>query len=170
MILKSFLSPVTKRHVERKILAVPAMHLFRIVADVDAYSTFVPLCRHSRILQRLASSSSSSSEQRFEAQLTVGLPPFFQETYTSLVVANPTKLTIESRSIQSEHMDSLTSMWQLKEIMDEEGNKCDVQLEVSMTVRDPIIIAALDQMLESVARRQVAAFSKRCSEIPIQRD
>jgi ribosome-associated toxin RatA of RatAB toxin-antitoxin module len=191
MILRSFLPSVTKRHVEKKILAAPALHLFRIVADVDAYSTFLPLCSKSRIIRRLPPSQPSSpaaaaafyagvvnhhhhhhhqsnnnnDEQRFEAMLTVGLPPLFQETYTSLVVANRRQLTITSTSIQSSPtIDSLTSLWSLKEI--DGGESCEVQLEVAMTVRDPIIIAALDQVLATVARQQVAAFSKRCLDIP----
>jgi ribosome-associated toxin RatA of RatAB toxin-antitoxin module len=188
MILRSFLPSVTKRHVEKKILAAPALHLFRIVADVDAYSTFLPLCSKSRIIRRLppispAAASATVSyagaanhhhhhqhnnnndEQRFEAMLTVGLPPLFQETYTSLVVANRRQLTITSTSIQSSQtIDSLTSLWSLKEI--DGGQSCEVQLEVAMTVRDPIIIAALDHVLATVARQQVAAFSKRCLDIP----
>jgi ribosome-associated toxin RatA of RatAB toxin-antitoxin module len=192
MILRSFLSPITKRHVERKILAVPALHLFRIVADVDAYWTFLPLCRRSRITRRLppllspdkvvmvesssvgnnAINNKDMAEQRFEAQLTVGMPPFLEETYTSLVVANPARLTIASTSIQSQNIEKLTSLWQLREIENDNnmgGGKgsCEVQLEVSMTVRDPIIVAALDQVLASVARQQVAAFSQRCLETPI---
>jgi ribosome-associated toxin RatA of RatAB toxin-antitoxin module len=187
MILRSFLPSVTKRHVEKKILAaVPALHLFRIVADVDAYSTFLPLCSKSRIIRRLPSPAAAAAvsyagvadhhqhhhyqhhhhnEQRFEAILTVGLPPLFQETYTSLVVANLRQLTIASTSIQSSPtIDSLTSLWSLKEI--DGGQSCEVQLEVAMTVRDPIAVAALDHVLATVARQQVAAFSKRCLDIP----
>lgn len=165
MILKSFLSPVTKQHVERKILAATASHLFRIVADVDAYSQFLPLCSHSRVLRRLP--SSNPQEKRFEAELTVGLPPLFKETYTSLVVANAADWTIQSTSIKSETMDSLYSLWTLRDMTE---NRCDVQLEVSMTVRDPIIIAALDNVLQGVASQQVQAFAKRCQQIPVDDD
>jgi ribosome-associated toxin RatA of RatAB toxin-antitoxin module len=104
-------------------------------------------------------------EQRFEAELTVGLPPLFKETYTSLVVTNPSLLTIASTSIKSQNIEQLNSLWQLQEMDD--GKCCEVRLEVSMTVRDPIIVAALDQVLAGVASQQVAAFSKRCLEMPI---
>jgi len=42
----------------------------------------------------------------------------------------------------------------------------NVEFQVEISVADPIIVAALDRVLESVAIQQVAAFEKRCSEIP----
>lgn len=166
MILRSFLSPVTKRHIEQKLLYTPALHLFKIVADVDSYSQFLPLCSHSRVTRRSRQPPQHDDEQRFEAELTVGIAPLFQETYTSLVTANQKKLKIESTSIRSENIDSLHSLWQLRAVDD---GQCHVHLEVSMTVRDPVIVAALDSVLERVARQQVQAFSQRCQEVPIDR-
>jgi ribosome-associated toxin RatA of RatAB toxin-antitoxin module len=44
------------------------------------------------------------------------------------------------------------------------GGGCHVEFEVEMSVRDPIIAAALDQMLPKVAVQQVDAFVARCRQ------
>jgi hypothetical protein len=41
-----------------------------------------------------------------------------------------------------------------------------VQFEVEMSVIDPLISTALDQVLESVALQQMEAFEKRCKLVP----
>ena len=77
MILKSFLSPVTKRHVERQILNTPPLHLFRIIQDVDQYSKCVLLLA---CLLVLASGSSHvlsfSNTQQLTLILFLILSPF----------------------------------------------------------------------------------------------
>ena len=126
MIFKTFLRPVTKRHVERKILSTSPSHLYSIIVDVDEYSKFLPLCTHSKILH------GSNDERSFEASLTVGMPPVFTETYVSSVVADPQKLVVETRSIQSKLFDSLTSRWKLFAVPESEV-QCKVDFEVSIT-------------------------------------
>ena len=176
---KSFFSPVTKRFVERRVLETHPMHLFRIIQDVDAYSEFLPLCSHSKILKVY------NGGRTFEATLSVGLPwgPGLQETYLSQVQVKPEIMTIETTSIQSQIFDSLRSTWKLGETAASrddglEGDNqamviepcCDVDFEVEMTVRDPAIAQILDRILKTVAQRQVEAFDQRCKEISLPED
>jgi|UPI000581B3BB coenzyme Q-binding protein COQ10 len=165
MILRSFLSsPVTKRHTERKILQTHPIHLFRIIQDVDAYSKFLPLCSYSKILRK------DNDGRSFEATLTVGMPPFFQETYVSRVHVVPERWTVETQSIESKMFDSLRSQWTLSPVDGFENTQCKVDFQVEMTVSDPVIRGALDTVLRQVAERQVDAFEKRCREIPLPHD
>jgi ribosome-associated toxin RatA of RatAB toxin-antitoxin module len=181
--LKGFLTPVTKRHVERKILSTHPMHLYRIIQDVDSYSKFLPMCSHSKVLSNTHSNKNTNTQSKdgrsssFQATLTVGMPPLFQETYVSDVFLNPTELTVETKSIQSKLFDSLRSKWKLshidgKDITDTSGDgyRCQVNFEVEMTVSDPFIIATLDEVLKQVAGRQVEAFEKRCRQVPVPND
>lgn len=46
--------------------------------------------------------------------------------------------------------------------------RTNVEFEVEISVSDPIITVALESSLEEVARQQVAAFEKRCFDIPFQ--
>ena len=164
MLLKSLFAPVTKRHVESRVLrAVHPLHLFRIIQDVDRYKEFLPLCKESRVF------NIASDGRSFEGTLTVGMPPVFTETYTSKVRIFPETLTVTSESIQSTRFESLKSRWTLSKAEDEDQavTACHVDFEVEMTVSDPIIVNVLDQVLENVAGRQVEAFEKRCQDIPI---
>ena len=156
---KPFFSTVTKRHVERKILRTPPRHLFQIINNVDAYSEFLPLCTHSKVLKKF------NGGRQYEAALTVGLPPLFTENYVSRVSADPETLTVQAKSIESTLFESLDSKWILKAV-DSNEHLCDVHFEVEMSVSNPVIVNALDQVLEQVAGKQVAAFEKRCQEVP----
>jgi coenzyme Q-binding protein COQ10 len=158
---KGFLTPVTKRHVERKILSTNPSHLYRIIQDVDSYSKFLPMCSHSQVLRR------SPNGRSFQATLTVGMTSLFQETYVSNVLLNPQELIVETKSIQSKLFDSLRSRWKLAEIKDgARKGDCQVDFEVEMTVSDHLIMATLDEVLRQVACRQVDAFEKRCRQVP----
>jgi coenzyme Q-binding protein COQ10 len=167
MFFKSLLSPVTKRHVERRVLQnTHPLHLFRIIQDVDQYKNFLPLCSYSKIIRR------SPDGRSFDGQLIVG-NVMFSEEYTSRVTVIPEQMTIQTESIVSQRFDTIKSRWTLGEV---EGDFtdgvvcCDVDFEVEMTVSDPIIVAVLDQVLQEVAGRQVDAFEKRCQELPVPRD
>lgn len=160
MLFRSILSPVTKTHVERRILKTHPVHLFRIIENVDDYAFFLPLCSYSKILSRHDGTS-------FDARLTVGLPPFFEETYVSRVKTDPTNLIIKSDSIQSKLFDSLSSRWHLTKTA---GNDCMVDFQVNMTVSDPVIVSVLDQVLQQVAAKQVDAFDQRCRDLPLPKD
>lgn len=155
MILRSLLPAVTRSHAERRRLPASARHLFRIINDVDRYAEFLPLCRASRILWRHGDC--------YRATLTVGLPPLLEETYTSHVEVDAVKLVVAARSVESQRFEALASRWQLQ---DRGPDECLVDFSVSLTVRDPLIVATLDRILEQVARRQVEAFAQRCREIP----
>jgi ribosome-associated toxin RatA of RatAB toxin-antitoxin module len=143
--------------------------------------SFLPLCSHSKILRYAPLSAGTISSDDlvcFDATLTVGLPPLFQETYTSAVTVNLNELTVESKSISSKLFDSLYSCWKLTPVPCDEDDdrqralspRCAVHFEVEMTVSDPLIVGTLETVLEQVAGRQVQAFADRCQQIPMSRD
>ena len=167
MILKSlFKHPVTKKHIERRVLQTHPLHLFRIIQDVDKYETFLPLCTYSKIVRR------STDGRSFDGKLIIGSPPLFSEEYVSRVTVIPEEWTIEAQSIQSQRFDSLRSRWKLGEINngDDDDVHCDVDFEVEITVSDPFTVSILDRVLEQVAVRQVEAFEMRCLELPLPYD
>ena len=160
MIFRGFLSPVTKRHIEKKVLATHPTHLFRIIQDVDRYSEFLPLCTYSKVNKTLP--------EGFEATLTVGLPPLFTETYRSKVTVDPTKLVVQTVSLGGKYFDALTSRWKLTPV--DREDHCEVDFSVEITASDPVIASTLDQVLAKIAGDQVRAFNQRCLQIPIPDD
>ena len=163
MIFTSFLSPITKRHIERKVLQTHPLHLFRIIQDVDKYAEFLPLCTYSKVNRKLSNG--------FEATLTVGLPPLFSETYRSRVTvfSQPEQLVVETKSLDGKYFDQLTSRWQLRGL-GAQPIRCEVDFLVEITASDPVIVSTLDQVLKKIAGEQVLAFEKRCRQIPLSEE
>lgn len=181
--VRSSSNPIRKGHLVRKIVATPPEHLFSIVNDVDAYETFLPFCKSSRILRK------SSCETQFDASLRIGvsdLPPFntIEEEYVSRVkLENKNdngrkEWTVEAKSIRSTLFHGLSSKWSIREVKDPDMTLTKgaedalapwtkVEFQVEMIVSDPILATALDSILESVANQQIEAFEKRCLETPI---
>jgi ribosome-associated toxin RatA of RatAB toxin-antitoxin module len=73
----------------------------------------LPLCSYSKIIPASQRILPADGRQYLEATLTVGLPPFLQETYDSAVYINHDEYTIETHSIKSQKFDSLKSYWKL---------------------------------------------------------
>jgi ribosome-associated toxin RatA of RatAB toxin-antitoxin module len=107
-------------------------------------------------------------KRQYEATLTVGLPPLFQETYTSAVQACPNTYTVVTKSLTGKNFDALSSRWQLSEVHNGVNNsiQCQVVFEVEITASDPLIAGTLDRVLEQVAGKQVEAFAQRCAQVP----
>ena len=105
--LPQLFTPITKRHIEQQVLYNTNIHkLFRIIQDVDQYSNFLPLCTYSKIIPSSQRILDDDGRNYFEATLTVGVPPFLQETYDSAVYINQEEYTIETHSIKSQKFDS----------------------------------------------------------------
>ena len=120
-------NPVTVRHTVRKVIPTQPQHLFNIITNVDAYSQFLPYCKHSEILR------TSSCKSMFDASLRIGIGsarsndtlsyPWdnAEEEYISRVKMtvddeNTNKVwRVEAKSIKSKLFDGLNSSWVLKE-------------------------------------------------------
>ena len=174
--LKAFLPnlpSITKKHTVNKVIKTNPKHLFNIINDVNQYSNFLPLCAHSKILQK------SKCGTMYDATLTIGFGSLFTEQYISRVKVDNRNMIVTTNSIQSKLFDSLKSKWKLSDhvsssaLISRDNNNekkediwCNVQFEVEISVNDPIISNVLDTVLSDVAKKQVEAFQQRCHEVP----
>ena len=128
---------ITKQHTVRKVLQTPPSHLFSVIIDVDSYSSFLPYCNYSKILQR------SDCNTMFDAVLQIGMNfpkskdslfpgiDLMEEEYISRVKLyngskekvqapggvlssiRPPQWIVQAKSIQSQKIHSLSSEWKL---------------------------------------------------------
>jgi len=114
--------------------------------------------------------------------------PRLEEEYVSRVQTRIVKegeevkeWVVEARSIRSRMLDGLGSQWRLRAIDAPPSSKASqrntnarkslsklwthVDFEVELSSSDPVVSAALDEMLADVAEKQVKAFEKRCIDI-----
>jgi coenzyme Q-binding protein COQ10 len=75
-------------HTSRRV-AHPASDMFALVADVESYPQFVPLCQSLRVLRR----EQTGQQVTIIARMTVAYK-LFSESFTSRVVLKPTENTI----------------------------------------------------------------------------
>ncbi len=172
----------------RLLKSIHPLHLFRIVQDVDKYQDFLPSCGHSEVFANTISKGGRS----FEADLAVGLGPFFQTKYRSRVSVDPQNLIISTesgRSVPKNGMgattsssssgsmfEALKSRWELFPVIepnqDDDSDKeptligTSVDFWVEMTVSDPMVETVLNNVLRQMAETQVQAFEERCWALP----
>jgi ribosome-associated toxin RatA of RatAB toxin-antitoxin module len=179
--LKSVISPsATKRHMVNCVLKdISPKKLLSVITDVDSYSQFLPLCKHSKIVRQ------SPCGSQFDATLRVGMiEGIMEEEYVSRVKVDSDLMTVEAKSIKSISgwLDGLSSRWKLKPIVINNNDQIEdnqeldnpqklpkigteINFELEMCVSDPIISATLDHVLKEVAKRQVKAFERRCLDL-----
>ncbi|KAI9574622.1 dehydrase and lipid transport-domain-containing protein [Boletus coccyginus] len=102
----------TQSYHERKILPYRRNELYKIIADVESYSNFVPYCCSSRVLQDKAWQDGTTE---MEAELTVGFLAF-RESYVSTVTCKPDEFVEAVASSSSPLFKTLTTVWRLQPV------------------------------------------------------
>ncbi|EOD15881.1 protein COQ10 B, mitochondrial precursor, partial [Emiliania huxleyi CCMP1516] len=130
--------------------------LFDIVADVELYSEFVPLCSASRIVRR-------HGPDRFDAVLGIGYLGLSEE-YTSRVTLSrgTSPAIVVAEALDARLFTRMRSEWTFSPAS---AGGCRLALRVDMQLR----AHSHDQLLRSVmgtfAEQQVFAFRRRCAEL-----
>ena len=198
-VARAFLSGAAKAkpvsYVEKRVLRTSPMHLLNIISDVDSYSQFLPQCTHSRILRRsncgtmfdatltvglppLLSEEYVSRVKVDKEEMTVEARSIRSSLFDSL--KSRWKLRSVSTS-QAQKKELSRGRNDLSDITlgnlnsDIDGSEtepeyCDVEFEVEIKASNPLIVGTLDKVLEEVAGKQVAAFERRCAQIPPSKD
>jgi coenzyme Q-binding protein COQ10 len=142
----------TKRRVRHD-----AAKMFDLVADVERYPEFVPLCRDLKVKSRTA------KEQGVEvvvADMTVAYK-LVRETFTSRVTLDKPKLQILVEYL-SGPFSHLQNRWTFHPVDD---HACDVEFFIEYEFRSRVLAVLMGAMFDAAFRRFAAAFEKRADEI-----
>jgi coenzyme Q-binding protein COQ10 len=136
-----------------RIVAHPASAMFNLVADVESYPKFLPLCRGLRVRQR---DLLPDGREVLIADMEVGYKAI-RESFTSRVT-----LDRESREILVEYISGpfrhLENRWQFNEL---EPDSSNVEFDIAYEFKSRAIALLVGGMFEAAFRRFAEAFESR---------
>jgi coenzyme Q-binding protein COQ10 len=128
--------------------------VFPIVAGVESYDQFLPLCIRSRVWDR---NKGFDGVERFQAELTIDYPKLnIREQFTSSVIADPHRLTVRASSRQPP-VRHLECIWALRPSRG--GTEIEMVLEYELASRTLQFI--LHGLFDYAMRKVMAAFEDR---------
>ena len=142
----------TKRRVRHS-----AGHMFDLVADVERYPEFVPLCRSLRVRQRIPE---PEGVEILVADMTVAYK-FIRETFTSRVTLDRPNL-----QILVEYLDGPFSRLENRWAFHATGDRtCDVEFFISYDFKSRTLGLLMGTMFDAAFRSFAAAFERRADTV-----
>jgi coenzyme Q-binding protein COQ10 len=133
-----------------------ARQMFDLVADVERYPEFLPLCEALTVRSR----KEREEKTLLVADMTVGYKAI-RETFTSQVL-----LKVDDLAIDVKYLDGpfkyLTNEWRF---VDREGGGSDVRFFIDYEFKSRMLGALMGAMFDRAFRRFAEAFEKRAREI-----
>ena len=142
----------TKRHVRHS-----AADMFDLVADVEHYPEFVPLCRDLKVRQRTAA---GEGVEIVVADMTVSFK-LVRETFRSRVTLDKPKFQILVEYLQGP-FSRMQNRWDFKPAGD---NACDVEFFIDYEFKSRTLGMLMGSMFDMAFRRFSAAFEARADQV-----
>jgi coenzyme Q-binding protein COQ10 len=134
-----------------------ANQMFDLVADVERYPEFVPLCQALKIRQR---KQNPDGTETIVADMTVSFK-LVKETFTSEVILNRENLNILVRYLKGP-FSNLENRWTFEPRGEE---VCDVGFFIAYEFKSRMLAALMGAMFDAAFTRFSAAFEKRADMI-----
>ncbi len=131
--------------------------MFDLVADMEKYPQFVPLCRSLRVRDRI---SEPENVEVVISEMTVAYK-LVQETFTTRVTLDRPNLQIHVEYLHGpfSHMEN---RWEFHPVTDQ---SCDVIFFIAYEFRSRMLAVLMGAMFEAAFRRFSAAFEKRADQL-----
>lgn len=134
-----------------------AQQMFELVADVERYPEFVPLCKSLKIRQRMPKPDGT---EVIVADMTVSFK-LVRETFTSQVTLDRANLKILVEYLRGP-FSNLENRWTFEPKGD---NACDVGFFLSYEFKSRMLALLMGTMFETAFARFSTAFEKRADAI-----
>ena len=134
-----------------------AAEMFDLVADVERYPEFVPLCHSLKVRER---SSRGDGTEIVVADMTVSFK-LVREHFTSRVTLDRPKLNILVEYLRGP-FSSLENRWTFEPKGD---NACDVGFYISYEFKSRMLAMLMGSMFDTAFQRFAAAFEKRADKV-----
>jgi coenzyme Q-binding protein COQ10 len=139
-----------------------AAEMFDLVADIEAYPGFVPLCQALRIRRR---SEDDDGRVILIADMEVGYKAI-HEKFTSKVTCDRSQLTILAEYIDGP-FKSLENRWTFTDLGEEtaQAKTCRVDFEIAYEFKNRMLAALVGGMFDTAFRKFAAAFEQRADTV-----
>jgi coenzyme Q-binding protein COQ10 len=130
--------------------------MFDLVADVEHYPKFVPLCQGLRVRKRME----EGDKQIIVADMTVAYK-LIRETFTSRVTLDRANLQIVVEYLEGPFR-RLNNRWNFRPAGD---HACDVDFFISYEFRSRTLGLLMGAMFDAAFRRFASAFEERADQV-----
>lgn len=138
----------------RRVQFTPAQ-MFALVADVEKYPQFVPMCESLAVRSR----KERDGVTVLVADMAVGYKQI-RETFTSQVVLKPEDLLIDVKYLDGP-FKYLRNTWVFEQVAD----GCDVKFEIDYEFKSRILGAVMGAVFDRAFRMFSGAFEERAKQI-----
>jgi coenzyme Q-binding protein COQ10 len=142
----------TKRRVQHS-----ASDMFDLVADVEHYPEFVPLCRSLSVRKR---TKDGEGRDIITADMTVAYK-LISENFTSRVTLDRKKLEVLVEYIEGP-FQKMNNRWNFRPAGD---HACDVEFFIAYEFRSRTLGLLMGAMFDAAFRRFSAAFERRADQV-----
>jgi len=133
-----------------------ADEMFDLVADVEHYPEFVPLCQSLKVRQRIQ----QEGKDIIVADMTVAYK-LLRETFTSRVTLDRPNLQILVEYLEGPFR-RLNNTWKFRAV---ESRVCDVEFFIAYEFRSRALGLLMGAMFDAAFRRFAAAFERRADQV-----
>jgi coenzyme Q-binding protein COQ10 len=141
----------------RRVRHTPA-EMFDLVADVERYPEFVPLCRDMRVLRR----TQVNGREVVVAQMTVAYK-LIRESFTSRVALDRDKLEISVDYLDGP-FSRMENLWRFHPVEGAPAS-CDVEFFIAYEFRSRTLGVLMGAVFDAAFRRFSAAFERRADQV-----
>lgn len=134
-----------------------AEQMFALVADVEAYPQFLPMCEALTIRSR----KERDGKTLLIADMTVGYK-LIRETFTSQVLLKPDENVIDVKYVDGPFR-YLDNRWTFKPVGD--GSECDVEFFIDYEFKSRTLGLLMGTMFDLAFKKFSDAFEKRADQI-----
>ena len=133
-----------------------AEDMFDLVADVECYPEFLPMCENLVVRSR----RQKGERERIVADMSVAYK-FIRESFTSQVTLDRPALSIDVQYVDGPFR-YLENQWQFEQL---EGHQCNVHFAIDYEFKSRALGLLLGNMFELVFSRFTRAFEERADQI-----
>jgi coenzyme Q-binding protein COQ10 len=134
-----------------------AADMFDLVADVENYPQFVPLCQSLAVRRR---SKNGEGREVIVADMTVAYK-FIRETFTSRVTLDRPNLTILVEYLEGPFR-RMNNRWSFRPVS---ASSCEVEFFLAYEFRSRTLGVLMGSVFDAAFRRFAAAFERRADQV-----